>query len=66
VRSGGWIVTASAVMMMVLGYFAIYVITPLSLDYHLPTSLDRLMMHLWPSVLLLAGLAIETEREPRY
>jgi len=60
-RSGGWIVTASAVMMMGIGYFAVYVISPLSLDYHLSTSLDRLMMHLWPSVLLLAGLAVETE-----
>ena len=37
-------------------YFAIYLITPLELIYHLAGSLDRLLMHVWPACLLLAGM----------
>jgi hypothetical protein len=33
---------------VVLGYFAIYLITPLDLGYHLGSSLDRLLLQLWP------------------
>jgi len=44
---------------MLSGYFAVYVITALPLDIHLATSLDRLLMQLWPSLLLVAGLAVD-------
>jgi hypothetical protein len=55
--SGGWLSCVSVLGMVALGYFAIYVITPLDLRYHLDTSLSRLCLHLWPSVLLMIGLA---------
>src|SRR5579872_404851 len=35
------------------GYFAIYVITPNELHWHLRTSLNRLFLQLWPSVIFL-------------
>lgn len=35
------------------GYFAIYVITPRELQWHLRTSLNRLFLQLWPSVIFL-------------
>ena len=31
-----------------LGYFAIYLMTPLDLGYHLGSSLERLLLQLWP------------------
>ena len=36
-------------------YFGIYVLTPLNLQYHLNTSLDRLLLQLYPSVLFLTA-----------
>ncbi len=36
-----------------LGYFSIYILTPHNLDWHLRTSLARLIMHLYPAALLL-------------
>ena len=36
---------------MLVGYFFVYVLTPLDLDYHLMTSLNRLFLQLWPSVI---------------
>ncbi len=59
VRDGGWITSAAALAVMLSGYFAVYVITALPLDVHLATSLDRLLMQLWPSLLLVAGLAVD-------
>jgi hypothetical protein len=61
VRSAGWITGAGIVLVVLTGYFAIYVITHQSLVYHLTSSLDRLFMHLWPTLLLLAGLAVNEE-----
>jgi hypothetical protein len=59
-RDGGWLTGTAALVLMLAGYFAVYVITALPVEYHLATSLDRLLMHLWPSFLLLAGLAVNT------
>ena len=36
---------------MTVGYFFVYVLTPLDLNYHLLTSLNRLFLQLWPGVL---------------
>jgi len=40
------------------GYFAIYVITPYDLYWHLRFSLNRLFLQLWPSALFLFFLAV--------
>jgi hypothetical protein len=45
--------------LMLCGYFAIYLITPFNLQWHLQTSLDRLLLQLWPMcVFVLLGLPI--------
>lgn len=45
-------------VMMGAGYFFVYVTSPHSLlEFHLPSSLDRLLIHLLPMALLTAGLA---------
>jgi hypothetical protein len=59
VRNGGWITGTTAFVLMLLGYFAVYLISPYSLDFHLPSSLDRLLIHLWLPLLFLAGSVIK-------
>lgn len=55
--------SASIVAMMVVVYFVIYLISPHDLTWHITSSLDRLILQLWPSILLLffllAGQPIE-------
>ena len=52
--------TISVLLLMVAGYFFVYVLTPLDLHYHLMTSLNRLFLQLWPGVIfgvfMVAGL----------
>jgi len=55
-RRFGWRAGVAIVTMLMASYFAIYVITPLELNDHLASSLNRLMMHVWPGCLLLAGM----------
>ncbi len=54
---------------MLIGYFFVYVLTPLDLAYHLATSLNRLFLQLWPGVIFLffmiAGLAGGPASRPR-
>jgi hypothetical protein len=49
-RSGA--AAALVVALVALGYGAVYVITPAKISWLLEHSLDRLILHLWPSVLL--------------
>jgi hypothetical protein len=56
-RSSGWLTGSVILACIAAGYYFVYLVTPLSLQYHLDASLDRLMIHLWPSFLLLLGLA---------
>ena len=45
--------SAFALVLMLAGYFAIYLITPYDLYWHLRFSLTRLFMQLWPSAVFL-------------
>jgi hypothetical protein len=49
---------------MLLGYFAVYAITVNDLRWHLATSLDRLLVQVWP-LLVLAGFGAFREPESR-
>jgi len=42
-----------------MGYFAVYLITPYDLVWHLSHSLGRLFLQVWPSALFLFFLAIK-------
>lgn len=46
-----------------MGYFVIYLIAPLPLDWLLASSLNRLLIQLWPSVLFLVFLQARTPEE---
>lgn len=48
---------------MTAGYFVIYLITPHDLYWHLNTSLYRLMLQLWPSLLFAYFLIVKTPEE---
>jgi hypothetical protein len=42
-----------ALGLVVFGYFLIYITTPNNLSYHLSSSLNRLLLQLWPSLLFI-------------
>lgn len=52
-QRGGALASAATLVFLYLGYFAVYVITPHDLTIHLATSLERLYIHFWPSILFL-------------
>lgn len=49
--------TAAVLVLMLAGYFFVYVMTPLDLNWHLMTSLNRLFLQLWPSAVFLVLMA---------
>lgn len=53
----GLVRTAAVLLLVMAGYFFVYVLTPLDLGYHLATSLNRLFLQLWPSVIFLFFMA---------
>ena len=48
-----------ALVLTVCGYFAIYLITPYDIYWHLRFSLTRLFLHLWPSTIFLFFLTFQ-------
>jgi len=52
----GWIQGVFICTTVLIGYGAVYLITPQNVQVHIDTSLPRLYLHLWPAFLLLAGL----------
>jgi hypothetical protein len=45
------------------GYYLVYIITPADLRWHLGTSLHRLLIHLWPSILFVYFLIVRSPEE---
>ena len=44
--------------LLLIGYFFVYLTTPLNLEFHLRTSLQRLLIQLWPSFVFLYFLVV--------
>lgn len=56
--------TANAVLLLMLaGYFFVYITTPADLHWHIKTSADRLLLHLWPLALLIFFAHLATPEE---
>ena len=51
------------VVFMFVGYFFIYVITPQPLKWHLHTSLNRIILQMWPSLLFVFFLLVSTPEQ---
>jgi len=47
-----------ALFLVLVGYFLVYVLTPDNLDWHLKTSLARLLLQLWPSFIFVFFLLV--------
>jgi len=45
-------------------FFAVYLITPWDPGVDLETSLDRLLFHLWPTILLASAVALLPAEPP--
>lgn len=55
----------SSILVLILllaGYFAVYVTTPLNLAFQLQTSLSRLLLQLWPSAVFLFFMATSSNQ----
>jgi hypothetical protein len=55
-RSYAWRTIVSIVILVSLGYYFVYLTTPVSLQWHIESSMHRLLLQLWPSLLLIAGM----------
>lgn len=51
------------ISLMALGFYLVYIITPHDLDWHLRTSLNRLLLQLWPSAVFLYFQFVRTPLE---
>ena len=51
------------VLFMLGGYFFIYLITPLNLAWHLKTSIWRLFLQIWPTIIFSFFLVVSTPEE---
>jgi len=58
------VINASLILFfMAGGFFLVYLLTPHNLYWHLTTSLNRLLMQLWPSLLFLFFMAAKTPEQ---
>jgi hypothetical protein len=60
VRSERVRVMAAVVGLMLLSYYFVYVLTPFDISWHISTSLDRLLVQLWPSLVLTVFLGLQS------
>jgi hypothetical protein len=52
-----------AIALTLAGYFAVYVITPYDIYWHLRFSLNRLFLQLWPSAIFLFFMVVRTPEQ---
>ncbi len=55
--------TSVALGLVAAGYFFVYVVTPYDLVWHVETSMLRLIIHVWPSLLFLLLLVARTPED---
>lgn len=51
------------VILMSVGYFFVYILSPLDLTWHLGSSLDRLLLQIWPLVVFTYFVFVQTPEE---
>ena len=54
---------AGALLLVLIGYFLVYVVTPWDLDWYVKTSQARLLMQLWPSIVFVFFLIVRAPDE---
>lgn len=53
-------VLALLLLSMLAGYFLVYIVSPLDLRFHLESSLSRLLLQIWPLLVLLYFMVVRT------
>jgi len=54
---------ASLLVLMLSGYFVVYLTTPYDLAWHVSSSINRLFLQLWPSAIFAAFLGARTPEQ---
>jgi hypothetical protein len=62
-RAKGVALAAWVLFMLFMGYAAVYVVTPYPLAWHLFTSIDRVLLQLWPMFVIAFFLILRTPEE---
>jgi hypothetical protein len=62
-RKRSTIISICTVGLTLAGYFCVYLTSPYDLDWHLRTSLHRLLLQLWPSAVFLIFLLVRTPEQ---
>jgi hypothetical protein len=58
-RGGAVVRTMTIVLgLMLVSYYLVYVTTPFDMTWHVSTSVDRLLVQLWPSLVLTVGIGL--------
>ena len=57
-----WLLPGSVLVLMALGYYGIYLMSPYDVDWHIQTSLSRLILQLWPTILMFYCLLLGGEK----
>ncbi|HZL96466.1 MAG TPA: hypothetical protein VFB99_22620 [Vicinamibacterales bacterium] len=61
VRIGGVVRVMTIVLgLMLASYYVVYVTTPFDITWHVSTSIDRLLVQLWPALVLTVGLGLQS------
>ena len=63
-RNAGWRAAVLVIAIVMVGYYVVYINTPLELKYHLDSSFNRLVLQLWPSFLLGLGMCARSDSRP--
>jgi hypothetical protein len=61
--SGSFTLAAAVIGLMLAAYYATYLVTPYDVSWHMATSLDRLLLHLWPMTVLAVFLQLRSPED---
>lgn len=62
-RTAGAVQAALTLLIVYAGYLAVYLITPNDLLWHISTSMDRLLLQVWPTFVFVYFLLLATPEE---
>jgi hypothetical protein len=53
-------ITVLLIVLMLAGFFFVYIVSPFNLEWHLDTSLDRLLLQVWPLAVFAYFAVVQT------
>ena len=55
-------VSIGVMIFILIGYYIIYVLTPKDLDWHIWSSLSRILLQIWPSIVFVFFMTVGTDK----